>query len=299
MMAPPLAASPRVQGHRDYVIKVLLRGLQGPLDGKTYRDVMVPMGGTDEWVAGIASYVRTSFGNNGGMVTPADVARVRAEIADRKDPWTLAELEASLPRPLDSQQWKLSASHGSETAAGASTLRGWSTGAPQAAGMWFSIELPQPALITEVQFDSTSSMGGGRGGRGAAATPGAGAPAGAAAAAGAAPAAQPAGAPAGAAGAPDAQAGPQGRGGRGGFGGGGTPVIGYPRGYSVQVSTDGTNWSKPVAEGKGEGTHTTITFAPTRAKFVKITETETPPEPAPWSIRSLRIYEAPATAAKR
>ena len=44
-MAPSLAGSPRVQAHRDYVIKVLLGGLTGPLDGKTYRDVMVPMGG--------------------------------------------------------------------------------------------------------------------------------------------------------------------------------------------------------------------------------------------------------------
>jgi len=75
--------------------------------------------------------------------------------------------------------------------------------------------------------------------------------------------------------------------------------VGYPRGYSVQVSTDGTNWSKPVAEGKGDGARTTITFAPTRAKFVKITETETPADPAPWSIRGLRIYEAPASAAKK
>ena len=91
MMAPPLAGSPRVQAHRDYVIKVLLKGLTGPLDGKTYPEVMVPMGGsTDEWVAGIASYVRTSFGNSGGLVTPADVARVRAETASRKAPWTIA-----------------------------------------------------------------------------------------------------------------------------------------------------------------------------------------------------------------
>ena len=112
MMAPPLAGSPRVQAHRDYVIKVLLKGLTGPLDGKAYRDVMVPMGGTDEWIAGIASYLRTSFGNNGGLVTPADVARVRAETASRKTPWTVPELEGSLPRPLDSQQWKLTASHG-------------------------------------------------------------------------------------------------------------------------------------------------------------------------------------------
>ena len=44
MMAPPLAGSPRVQGHRDYVIKVLLDGLTGPLGDKTYSEVMVPMG---------------------------------------------------------------------------------------------------------------------------------------------------------------------------------------------------------------------------------------------------------------
>jgi mono/diheme cytochrome c family protein len=300
MLAPPLAASPRVQGHRDYVIKVLLKGLTGPLDGKTYRDVMVPMGGTDEWIAGIASYVRTSFGNNGGLVTPADVARVRAEVADRKNPWTVAELEATMPRPLDAQQWKMSASHATDTASGAVTLRGWSTGVPQASGMWFSIELPQSTVVTELQFDSASTGGGGgRGGRGLAAAP----PAGAAAPATAEGAAPPAAAPVAQAGAappagqPAAAGAAQGQQGRGGFAGGfggGPQVVGYPRGYSVQVSTDGTNWSKPVAEGKGEGSRTTISFAPTRAKFIRITETETPTDPAAWSIRGLRIYEAPA-----
>jgi mono/diheme cytochrome c family protein len=258
MLAPPLAGSPRVQGHRDYVVKVLLKGLAGPLDGKSYRDVMVPMGGTDEWVAGIASYVRNSFGNSGGMVTPADVARVRAETADRKAPWTLPELEASLPRLLDAQQWKLTASHGAESAAGAATLRGWTSGAPQAQGMWFTVELPQPLTISEVQFDSATS-GGGRGGRGARGAAGRGA--------------QPAPPPA--------------------------PAVGYPRGFSVQVSTDGTTWSKPVAEGKGAGVRTAIAFAPTRAKFVRITQTETAAEAPPWSIRNLRIYEAPANVAKK
>ena len=145
MLGPPLAGSPRVQGHRDYVIKVLLKGLGGPLDGKTYRDVMVPMPGTDEWVANIASYVRSSFGNSGGMVTPADVARVRAETAGRKTPWTLPELEASLPRLLDSAQWKVTASHAAEAAGGAASLRGWTSGAPQTSGMWVTVELPQPA----------------------------------------------------------------------------------------------------------------------------------------------------------
>ena len=170
MMAPPLVGSPRLQGHRDLVIKVLLQGMTGPIDGKKYPDVMAPLGGgsTDEWVAGVASFVRTSFGNSGGMVTPADVARVRKETAGRKTPWTLPELEASLPRVLDAGQWKLTASHGAETAAGAATLRGWSSGVPQAPDMWFTVELAQPVAVTELQFESSMASGrGGRGGRGA------------------------------------------------------------------------------------------------------------------------------------
>ena len=247
MMAPPLVGSPRLQGHRDLVIKVLLQGMTGPIDGKKYPDVMAPLGGgsTDEWVAGVASFVRTSFGNSGGMVTPGDVARVRKETAGRKTPWTLPELEASLPRALDAGQWKLTASHGAETAAGAATLRGWSSGVPQAPDMSFTVELAQPVAVTELQFESSMASGrGGRGGRGAPASP---------------------------------------------------PIIGYPRAYSVQVSADGSSWSTPVATGKGEGVRTTVTFAPTRAKFVRITQTDTVTDAPAWSIRNLRIYEAPAS----
>ncbi|HEX9368260.1 MAG TPA: c-type cytochrome [Vicinamibacterales bacterium] len=250
MMAPPLAGSPRVQGHRDYIIKILMRGMTGPLDGKTYRDVMVPMDNTDEWIAGIASYVRTSFGNSGDLVSPADVARVRAEIAGRKTPWNLSELEASLPRPLDSQLWKLTASHGADTAPGAATLRGWTSSVPQAPGMWFEVELSQAVSLTELQFDSTSVGGGGRGGRGAAAP---------------------------------AQLPPP------------PPVIGYPRAYAVEVSMDGKKWSKPVAEGSGTGAHTTVTFAPARAQFIRITQTDNIADAPPWSIRNLRIFEARAS----
>ena len=67
MMAPPLAGSPRVQGHRDYVINTLLHGMTGPIAGQTYSgQVMLPMGAqNDQWIANIASYVRNSFGNTG------------------------------------------------------------------------------------------------------------------------------------------------------------------------------------------------------------------------------------------
>jgi hypothetical protein len=259
MLGPALVGSPRLRAHRDYVVKVLLNGLSGPLDGRQYPDLMAPLGvtSTDEWVAGVASYVRTTFGNNAGMVSAADVARVRRDTAGRKTPWTIAELEASLPRTLDSQQWKLTASHATDTAAGAATLRGWSSGAPQTAGMWFTIELPQPAMVTELQFESAFTGGGRGGGRGAAGAPGA---------PGAAPPA---------------------------------PVVGYPRGYTVEVSADGKTWSKPVAQGKGEGQRTTITFAPARAKFVRMTQTDTVADGPAWSIRNLRIYEASTTAAKK
>jgi hypothetical protein len=62
---------------------------------------------------------------------------------------------------------------------------------------------------------------------------------------------------------------------------------------------DGTSWSEPIAVGKGEGPHTTITFAPTRAKFVRITQTETTAEAPAWSMRNLRLCEAAQAITKR
>jgi putative heme-binding domain-containing protein len=78
----------------------------------------------------------------------------------------------------------------------------------------------------------------------------------------------------------------------GGFGGGR-----YPRGYKVQVSTDGVTWSGPVAEGKGTGPSTRIDFKPVEAKVLRVTLT-TPASDSSWSIQRLRLSEAvkPASA---
>jgi hypothetical protein len=244
MMAPPLAGSPRVNGHRDYVIKTLLKGLTGPLGDARYSEVMVPMGtNTDAWIASVASYVRTSFGNAGGFVTPADVARVRAATASRKTPWTLPELEASLPHRLEADaSWKVSASHSPAAAEAALRMSTWTSGAPQAPGMWFQIELPAPALLTEIEFDSPAAgRAGGGGARGSAPAP---------------------------------------------------PIVPYPRGYRVEVSMDGAKWDKPVAEGKGAGTHTSVAFAPVRAKFIRITQTDTVENAPNWAMSNIRLYEA-------
>ena len=249
-LAPSLAGSPRVNGHRDYVVKSVLHGLAGPIDARTYPQVMVAMGSnSDQWVADIASYLRNSFGNNGTLASTADVARVRAATGAR-GPWTVAELEASLPRPVVADaSWKITASHDSRpapqanaeggynylgNAAGAVSFLGWTTGVPQQAGMWFQIELPAPVMLAEIQF--TSSMIGGR------------------------------------AGAPGAWT--------------------FPREYQVRVSTDGTTWSEPVAEGQGRPGTTVITLPPVRARFVRIMQTAADDNLPPWSMRLLRLYAA-------
>jgi mono/diheme cytochrome c family protein/glucose/arabinose dehydrogenase len=251
-MAPSLANSTRVQGHRDYVIKTLLHGMDGPIEGRSYAaGVMAPMGtNRDEWIAAIASYSRNAFGNVGTFVSPDDVARVRAATADRKTFWKVDELLSSLPAPLEVlPSWKASASHNPGAALGALNFASWSTGAPQQPGMWFQIELPEATAITELQFNSAGGgFGGGGRGRGAALIPGAAAPP-----------------------APVVPPGP------------------YPRGYKLDVSLNGTAWTT-VAEGTGTPGTTTIAFAPTMAKYIRITQTATAEDAAMWSMQRLRVY---------
>ena len=160
MMAPPLVGSNRVLGHRDYVIKTLLHGMTGPLDGRNY-GVMVPMGAnSDEWVASVASYIRSGFGTTDWLIAPADVAKARADTANRTTPWTLAELERTLPRALIADAtWTANASHNPAAAGGGVNFSGWSSDAPQTSGMWYQIELPSPVSLTEIQFESPPRTG--------------------------------------------------------------------------------------------------------------------------------------------
>ena len=112
---------------------------------------------------------------------------------------------------------------------------------PQAPDMWFQVELPQAAMMTEVQFDAGAPGGGGRGrgGRGRRRPrDGRGARSGA-------PAATAAAAPGAGAGPGAAPAAPQ-RGAAPGGGRGGAPVFGsFPIGYKVQLSMDGKTWGAP------------------------------------------------------
>jgi hypothetical protein len=64
------------------------------------------------------------------------------------------------------------------------------------------------------------------------------------------------------------------------------------------VSTNGTTWSAPVAQGTGAAQTTVISFAPVQAKFVRITQTATVEPAPPWSIQRLRLYAAAPAAAR-
>jgi mono/diheme cytochrome c family protein len=285
MMGPALAGSPRVQGHRDYVIKTLLHGMTGPLAGQTYTQVMLPMGAqTDQWIANVSSYIRNEFGNTAAFIAPADVARVRAATASRKAMWTYPEIEVTLPRLLPADPtWKATASHNTERAASGLTLGAWTTGVPQAPDMWFQVELPQPAMITEVTFDAGAPGGGGRGRGGRGAPPAAGR------------GGTPGGAPAAATpGAPPTT--PQ-RGAAPGGGRGGAPVFGsFPIAYKVQLSMDGKTWAAPVAQGEGAPATTIATFPPVQAKFVRVTQTGTAEDAPAWSVLNFRVYAAGSAA---
>ena len=167
-LAPNLAGAPRLLGNPDYITKVLLYGMTGELDGKNYPGgVMVPMGtNTNEWIADVINYVRNSFGNSAPFVTPERVAAVR-KANPRTSMWSYAELVSSTPLPLLNQdQWKATASHNVDAAAnginGQGTTR-WESGVAQEPGMWFQIELPQPANVAEILIDT---LAGGRGGFG-------------------------------------------------------------------------------------------------------------------------------------
>ena len=96
MPAPPLVGSPRVKGDKISLVQLMLYGLTGPVDGKSYPDRMpAQVGNDDAWIASVLSYVRNSgeLGNASSVVTTEEVKEVRANTPNMKDGFTLQLLE--------------------------------------------------------------------------------------------------------------------------------------------------------------------------------------------------------------
>jgi hypothetical protein len=231
MIAPPLSGSKTINGNPKGGLYVLLKGLQGEIAGKKYEGLMISMASNDDmWLASVLSYVRNSFGNRGTFVSPADVAQVRKEIAERAQPWTYSELQAMLPKVVSNNKLKVSASANGGDAGKAidgSTESRYTSDAFMRPGMWFQIELDEVRPVSGVILDTSNS------------------------------------------------------------------VNDYPRGYELAVSTDGTTWSAPLARG-GESKNpvTDIQFAPTPARYIRITQLGKA-DGNFWSIHELQVLEEP------
>lgn len=103
-VAPPLISKFKLIEQRDGVIKIMLHGLAGPVDGVQYNEIMPAMGAnSDEWIAAVLSYVRYDLGMksfpkmgegyiNWVVVQPGHVKKIREQYAGRSKPWTWDEI---------------------------------------------------------------------------------------------------------------------------------------------------------------------------------------------------------------
>jgi cytochrome c551/c552/glucose/arabinose dehydrogenase len=105
LAAPAIADSRRMNADKAMLVKIMLHGMQGPIEGKEYPSVMPSLGAnSDEWVSSVVNYIRYEFGNAGRrfrrpgdttspFVSIPEVAAIRKQYAARTSLWTLEELE--------------------------------------------------------------------------------------------------------------------------------------------------------------------------------------------------------------
>lgn len=95
---PPLTKQEYASGPAERFAAMILKGVAGAMtvDGKVYNNIMPGQEAmlSDEKIAAVMTYVRGNFGNAAGPATAEIVAATRKKFADRKAPWTEAELKA-------------------------------------------------------------------------------------------------------------------------------------------------------------------------------------------------------------
>lgn len=161
-LAPTLKGSPRVLGSPERVGRIVLQGLMGPVDGKTYPGLMAAMASNDDaWVADVLTYVRNSWGNKASRISKERVAKIRGELKRRRTPWTLAQLQKYDPPLLARTGWRLNANRGKrqlKNAIDGKDSSRWTSNRPQRPGTWLSIELPEVAEVHAIDLDTGGSV---------------------------------------------------------------------------------------------------------------------------------------------
>ena len=159
-LAPPLSGSPRLLSVTgESAARILINGLVGEVDGKSYPGMMVSMAtNDDQWIADVLTYIRNSFGNTAPMISPELVASIRKEHGKRTQPWTEGELLEYEPVALAySRNWKLKASHNGKTlklAFDGDDTTSYTTGSRMKDGMWVQVEFPRTTRIDAVVLDT-------------------------------------------------------------------------------------------------------------------------------------------------
>ncbi len=93
---PPLVESDWVTGDAAVPVKVVLKGLAGPItvNGQQYTGQMPPWEASmsDAEIAAVVTYIRSSWGNSADPVDTAFVADLREKFAAQKTPFKAADL---------------------------------------------------------------------------------------------------------------------------------------------------------------------------------------------------------------
>jgi mono/diheme cytochrome c family protein len=92
VFAPSLVGSKLALGDPEVFTQIVMKGIKK--EGTEYMMVMAPLEASldDAKLAAVLTYVRNSFGNEASAIGPDQVKEWRAKYADRKEPYSRAEL---------------------------------------------------------------------------------------------------------------------------------------------------------------------------------------------------------------
>jgi mono/diheme cytochrome c family protein len=92
---PPLDGADWATGDPSVPVRILLAGLQGPIEvsGQKFNNIMPPHTDLkDSEIADVLTYVRQTWGNDATPLNEDFVKQTRQKYATRKTPWTAEEL---------------------------------------------------------------------------------------------------------------------------------------------------------------------------------------------------------------
>ncbi len=107
--APALKGAKHLNADKQIAVRILLHGLKGPIEGKSYPSEMASMQeNSDEWIASVVSYIRYEFVGTSmrlpsgvrqsAVVTPAEVKTLRDKYSEVKEAWTIDAFDDFFPK---------------------------------------------------------------------------------------------------------------------------------------------------------------------------------------------------------